>query len=438
MRRQQAMQDYYAPKKPQRQPQKTRGRYRTPTSKNVVTVQQGDTLPSLAEKAGVDEKDITGLGVKQPIPGQVLDLTSATKQKEVAANYAKFKQIEAIDQQLYELDQQGRPTGRGLRGAGAGPVVDWEKRRAELQAQRDALTAGFTQIDGTPTPQAGPAAKGAGTGSQLYGEGGRPILQETTLSKILNWGAVNPDRRYSEGFSPADEAAWQERQQFRSMQERWQALHPEAGQDISPTAQPYAQSISPSFTGGQPAEGQPFSAPSEMAMEGGRYVKDGRGNYVWIGDPGTPPTDFQRVVDSQAASLSMRAIDYAIANELWDRLPTSISPGASAMMIGHTILLGGDPNQKITLDLETLSMLGYSMNDAGALIHEEVDTDIPFSAGYGDYTGGYGGGGGGGGGYEEKTRYYTGGNVGETSGKFARGGSQRYQHLGVGTANWRI
>lgn len=430
------MQGYYAR---QTKEQKPRNRL---NQRTVVTVQQGDTLPSLAEKAGVTEKDITDLGVKQVIPGQVLNLTSAFSQRDAEAHLENYKNQYIANQEAIIAEYQsklkgyGTSVGPGAKGAGGARRIA-EQKIAEAQAEIARVTSGapapgqFANVNAQPTAPQGPASRGAGARQGLYDEYGRPLLQETPGSRILNWGKANPEPTYYQGFSPADQTAWQEQQRFKTLQDRWNADHPQAAQDINPVVAPYAMS-------GGPSADNPELRHTSAAMMGGKYIKDGRGNYVWLGNPGTPPTDFQRVMDSQAASLSLRAIDYAITNELWDRLPTSISPGAAQMLIGHTILLGGDPNQRITLDLETLSMLGYSLDDNGALIHEELDEDVQFTAGYGDYTGGYGGGGGGGGSYEEKIRYYTGGNVGETSGRFARGGSQQYQHLGVGTANWRI
>jgi hypothetical protein len=397
-----------------------------------TTVVQGDTLPDVADRLGVDEKTVTDTGVLDLKPGQVIDVASNKKRRDAieAAARTQNQQVGSIDTQIADIQSSLDNLAPGARGP---QKTQLEETLAQLQLDKQTL------LGQTPTSQMPSATDYQSPFNQPLTE---PL--ETPVSQFHRFinrlrqdiGIIvdEPEPVHYTGMSPEDvEAAeFQRMEQFRDEQTArfFEAFGEE---NVQPVTQATGEAQSPEqvqeyldlIERGNAAD--VFAAQQE-----GYWLTDATGKRIFVSQnwgeyykdepiPGMP----QRVVDAMGAKFNSQAMQYAIETEDWNLLPTSISAGAAQHIVGTPY----------GYSFEEMSLLGYNQDEFGNWVHEVVDTDVQFSPGFGG--GGYGGYGGGGG-YEPNKNTYAGGRAETLSGKHA--GRQQAQRGagGLGATNWRI
>lgn len=394
-------QDYLARKQAEAQQRplpQTRGRLRTKTK---TTVRRGDTLGDVAGRLGVEEQDVTQLGVKKLAPGQVIDATSATARRQAVEDAARTRnfQAEQIQAKLDNLAPGAKGPRKALQDELA-RLTTPETAPAEPQPE-------YPEFGQLPYVSVGPK-------ETYVSQFARAIQQARIDLGII--GVDVPEKQYFAGTSPTE---IEEAQRARDMARRDQEMQQFFSEYSTEPAQQAAQrGYTDMIARGNLEEMQAF-------QRGGRIVEDANGNEFFISDDPTSRT--QRGIDADGARLSLQAIKYAMETESWDSLPTMITAGMARHMVGT-------PNG---MSFEEMSALGYSMDAYGNWVHEVPDFEVPYNPGYGDYTGGYGGGYGGGG-YEPNKNTYAGGRAQSISGQMARNDAKRAQNAGLGGASWRI
>lgn len=389
----------------------------------------------MATATGVSEKDITDTGVKAVTGGMVIDVTKATARRNAEEERVRYVGAQ-IDTQRALIDSISSRYDAGIGGKPGVRLTD--AQRSQMDAQVNQAEARIAQLQGGEAP-AGPQQQGqsflqAGTPLGARGYEGPEGPQETLYSQIMRmWEgldpAANPEIRdpvYQSGFSPEEI----EQRKFDNYEAKRDADTAAFFEQFPPPAQ-FSDVFGPGI--GLPAQVGVGDRPG-LDGTGVRFMGEGEeGQYFSTPNGGDHFANIdkeswsQETADALSATKKFDQLVNAVANEEWDMLPDFISNAQAQHIFG--------PNSPITY--EDMSAFGYSMDDFGNWVHEEVDEQVQFNPGYGDYAGGYGGGGGGGG-YEPDKNTYAGGRSEQQSGAFAKRQADRAQAGGLGAVNWRI
>lgn len=389
--------------------------------KNIITAKQGDTLPDLAASAGVTEKDITDTGVLEVKPGMVIDVTTATARRKAEEDAARYLQSQLDAQQTIITEGQktvAQYTDRGQKGTPA--RTDALAAIAAAEAEVERLTAGPAEPE---YPEYGGPSRGDFGPSE-------PVTKPISdFWRWLNVGHLSEEEQIEKGFTDQYMAGYSPEEIAQGDFDFFEAQRDyETGQFID------------QFGGGKPLSGVPETmtgAQRAAALEEGigtAYGEAPRGQAFETPNGGKffasidKESWTQETADALSATKKYDQLINAVNDGDWEMMPDFISNAQSQHIFG--------PNSDITY--EDMSALGYSLDDYGNWVHEDVDTEVAFNPGYGDYYGGYGGYGGGGGGYEPNKNTYAGGRAEQTSGAFAKRAAERAQAGSLGSSNWRI